>query len=112
MNLLANAISKAIVDYKNKLDASVQNQISFSDSKNKATQTSLSFKIQIAAGKKNIETKPYNFKGLKAGDKWCLCALRWVEASNNGCAPKLLLESTNIKTLDFVSLEKLLEHQA
>ena len=54
----------------------------------------------------------YNFKGLKAGDKWCLCALRWVEAYNNGCAPKLLLESTNIRTLDFVSLEKLLEYQA
>ena len=54
----------------------------------------------------------YNFKGLKAGDKWCLCALRWVEAYNNGCAPKLLLESTNIRTLDFVSLEKLIEHQA
>ena len=53
----------------------------------------------------------YNFKGLKAGDKWCLCALRWVEAYNNGCAPKLLLESTNIRTLDFVSLEKLLEYQ-
>jgi uncharacterized protein (DUF2237 family) len=54
----------------------------------------------------------YNFKGLKAGDKWCLCALRWVEAYNNGCAPKLLLESTNIRTLDFVSLKKLLEFQA
>ena len=54
----------------------------------------------------------YNFQGLKAGDKWCLCALRWVEAYNNGCAPKLLLESTNIRTLDFVSLEKLLEYQA
>ena len=54
----------------------------------------------------------YNFKGLKAGEKWCLCALRWVEAYNNGCAPKLLLESTNIRTLDFVSLEKLLEYQA
>ena len=53
----------------------------------------------------------YNFQGLKAGDKWCLCALRWVEAYNNGCAPKILLESTNIRTLDFVSLEKLLEYQ-
>ena len=53
----------------------------------------------------------YIAQGLKAGDKWCLCALRWVEAYNNGCAPKLLLESTNIRTLDFVSLEKLLEYQ-
>tara|TARA_B100001063_G_scaffold194235_1_gene185734 strand:- start:2 stop:403 length:402 start_codon:yes stop_codon:yes gene_type:complete len=58
-----------------------------------------------------IDIPTYNFKGLKAGDKWCLCALRWVEAYNNGCAPKLLLESTNIRTLDFVSLEKLLEYQ-
>ena len=59
-----------------------------------------------------IDIPIYNFTGLKAGDKWCLCALRWVEAYNNGCAPKLLLESTNIRTLDFVSLEKLLEYQA
>ena len=58
-----------------------------------------------------IDIPTYNFKGLKAGDKWCLCALRWLEAYNNGCAPKLLLESTNIRTLDFVSLEKLLEYQ-
>jgi len=54
----------------------------------------------------------YNFTGLKAGDKWCLCALRWVEAYNYGCVPKLLLESSNIRTLDFMSLEKLLEYQA
>ena len=59
-----------------------------------------------------IDIPIYNFTGLKAGDKWCLCALRWVEAYNNGCAPKILLESTNIRTLDFMSLEKLLEHQA
>ena len=58
-----------------------------------------------------IDIPTYNFKGLKAGDKWCLCALRWLEAYNNGCAPKILLESTNIRTLDFVSLEKLLEYQ-
>ena len=58
-----------------------------------------------------IDIPTYNFKGLKAGDKWCLCALRWLEAYNNGCAPKILLESTNNRTLDFVSLEKLLEYQ-
>jgi len=58
-----------------------------------------------------IDIPTYNFKGLKAGDKWCLCALRWLEAYNNGCAPKILFESTNIRTLDFVSLEKLLEYQ-
>ena len=53
----------------------------------------------------------YNFKGLKEGDKWCLCVSRWVEAYEAGCAPNVLLEATNIKTLDYVSFEKLLEHK-
>ena len=54
----------------------------------------------------------YNFKGLKEGDKWCLCVSRWVEAYEAGCPPNLLLEATNIKTLDYVSFEKLLEFKA
>ena len=33
----------------------------------------------------------YNFPGLRAGDKWCLCALRWREAMLAGCAPKVAL---------------------
>jgi len=76
----------------------------------------LGFMFDVVFSKKRgndltIDIPTYNFKGLKAGDKWCLCALRWLEAYNNGCAPKILLESTNIRTLDFVSLEKLLEYQ-
>ena len=47
----------------------------------------------------------YNFKGLKDGDKWCLCASRWVEAYEVGLAPKIILEATHIKTLDFISLQ-------
>ena len=54
----------------------------------------------------------YCFKGLKEGDKWCLCVSRWVEAYRAGCAPNLHLEATNIKTLDYVSLENLLEYKA
>ena len=53
----------------------------------------------------------YNFKGLKEGDKWCLRVSRWVEAYEAGCAPNVLLEATNIKTLDYVSFEKLLEYK-
>ena len=53
----------------------------------------------------------YRFKGLKSGDRWCLCAMRWEEARKAGCAPKVKLTSTNIKTLEFVTLEKLKEHQ-
>ena len=54
----------------------------------------------------------YNFKGLKDGDKWCLCVSRWIEAYKEGFAPKVLLESTHIKTLDYLSLEELLEYKA
>ena len=53
----------------------------------------------------------YRFKGLKNGDRWCLCAMRWEEARQAGCAPKVKLTSTNIKTLEFVALENLKEHQ-
>ena len=53
----------------------------------------------------------YNFKGLKNGDKWCLCISRWIEAHNAGCAPKIILEATNLKTLDYVSFETLLEYK-
>ena len=47
----------------------------------------------------------YNFKGLKDGDRWCLCASRWVEAYDVGLAPPVILESTHIKTLKFVSIQ-------
>ena len=53
----------------------------------------------------------YLFKGLKNGDRWCLCAMRWEEARQAGCATKVKLTSTNIKTLEFVTLENLKEHQ-
>ena len=47
----------------------------------------------------------YSFPGLKGGDKWCLCALRWVEAYRAGKAPKLILESTHELMLQIVPLE-------
>ncbi len=52
----------------------------------------------------------YNFPGLKPGDKWCLCALRWYEAYKAGVAPKLILEATHQKTLAYVPLEVLKEY--
>ena len=52
----------------------------------------------------------YNFPGLKAGDKWCLCASRWVEAEKAGKAPLVILEATHEKTLDFTSLETLVKY--
>jgi uncharacterized protein (DUF2237 family) len=52
----------------------------------------------------------YQFPGLKEGDKWCLCALRWREAYRHGAAPQVVLEATNEKTLEYVTMEELLEH--
>jgi uncharacterized protein (DUF2237 family) len=54
----------------------------------------------------------YQFPGLKAGDKWCLCAFRWREAYLEGFAPPVVLESTNKKALDYVKLEALKELKA
>jgi uncharacterized protein (DUF2237 family) len=52
----------------------------------------------------------FNFPGLKPGDRWCLCASRWKEALDAGCAPKVILESTHKETLRFVTLEELKRH--
>mgnify|MGYP003348939707 FL=1 len=52
----------------------------------------------------------YRFKGLKAGDRWCLCALRWKEALIAGVAPPVVLECTHERALSFVTLEQLQAH--
>ena len=52
----------------------------------------------------------YNFPGLKAGDKWCLCVSRWVEAEKAGKAPQVILEATHEKTFDYTSLETLIKY--
>lgn len=54
----------------------------------------------------------YSFPGLKAGDQWCVCALRWVEAYKNGQAPKLRLEATHQAMLQVVPLEVLKQFAA
>ncbi|MFT6756469.1 MAG: hypothetical protein ACJA0M_000344 [Chitinophagales bacterium] len=46
----------------------------------------------------------FGFKGLKAGDSWCVCAGRWLEAEKNGMAPRLHLKSTHIKALEIVPM--------
>ena len=52
----------------------------------------------------------FGFPGLKAGDRWCLCAARWREALQAGCAPRVVLGATHERTLDYVSLEDLKKH--
>ena len=52
----------------------------------------------------------YEFPGLKPGDRWCLCALRWKEAYDAGCAPPVILEACHERILDFIPLEALQSH--
>mgnify|MGYP001304968055 FL=1 len=52
----------------------------------------------------------FNFPGLKDGDRWCLCAMRWQEAFEAGVAPRVFLESCHQKALEFVNLEDLEQH--
>lgn len=52
----------------------------------------------------------WNFPGLRAGDRWCLCATRWREAWQAGEAPAVVLESTNEATTAIVPRSVLEEH--
>ena len=52
----------------------------------------------------------YEFPGLKAGDRWCLCALRWKEAYDAGVAPPLKPEATHEKALELIAKQALKEY--
>ncbi|HSR63416.1 MAG TPA: DUF2237 domain-containing protein [Gammaproteobacteria bacterium] len=50
------------------------------------------------------------FPGLKPGDRWCLCASRWLEAHEHGMAPKVYLARTHIRSLDVIPVELLRDY--
>lgn len=52
----------------------------------------------------------FDFPGLKAGDRWCLCASRWNEAFEAGVAPRVMLRSTHEASLRIVKLENLKQY--
>lgn len=52
----------------------------------------------------------FNFKGLQSGDRWCLCAARFLQAHDEGCAPAVHLASTHKRALEIVPLEILRQH--
>ncbi|MCP9858233.1 DUF2237 domain-containing protein [Cyanobium sp. Cruz-8D1] len=54
----------------------------------------------------------HSFPGLQAGDHWCVCAARWLEAYEDGMAPPVRLESSAIATLEVIPLEVLRAHAA
>ena len=54
----------------------------------------------------------FGFYGLEPGDRWCLCAPRWQEALEAGCAPMVTLEATEESALSYCTLEDLEKHAA
>jgi len=57
-----------------------------------------------SAGNDLVTPMPqYNFPGLKSGDRWCVCAARWVEAHTAGHACPIILKATSEAALQYVS---------
>jgi uncharacterized protein (DUF2237 family) len=74
--------------------------------KSRFTEEQIAFALK--QGNNLITPRPeHRFKGLKDGDKWCLCALRWKQALAAGVTPPVILESTHQKALEFVTLDQL-----
>ena len=67
--------------------------------------------LEFSAAHGNDLSAPQpRFAGLQPGDSWCLCASRWQEAFDAGCAPPVRLEATHIATLEWVTLADLQAH--
>ncbi|TGN19019.1 DUF2237 family protein [Leptospira idonii] len=63
---------------------------------------------QKTSGNDLMTPRPeYSFPGVRPGEKWCLCASRWLEAYRNGVAPLVFLESTHKRALEIIPLELL-----
>ena len=66
---------------------------------------------QREAGNDLVTPRPeYGFRGLRPGDRWCVCASRWQEAYDAGAAPPVVLASTHERALEVVALDALREH--
>jgi len=67
----------------------------------------------VAAGNDLVTPRPeWGFAGLVPGDRWCLCALRWLEAAREGSAPPVVLAATHADALRVIPLEILERHAA
>ena len=69
--------------------------------------------LEFSKSRGNDLTTPapqFGFPGLKAGDRWCLCASRWKEALDAGVAPPVVLQSTEESALQYVSLNELKQY--
>jgi uncharacterized protein (DUF2237 family) len=76
-----------------------------------AQMTAQFLQFSLARGNDLVTPRPlYRFPGLKAGDRWCLCAMRWQEALQAGVAPPVVLAACHENALRHVRLSDLQQH--
>ena len=75
------------------------------------TREFLDFQQQV--GNDLVTPQPgFGFPGLTPGDRWCVVAVRWLQALEAGVAPQVVLAATHERALDAVPLEALMQHAA
>lgn len=73
-----------------------------------AVMTSEFLEFTRSRGNDLLTPRPeYRFPGLRPGDRWCLCALRWREADEAGLAPPVVLAATHERALELIPRERL-----
>ena len=73
-----------------------------------AVMTEAFLEFTVEAGNDLVTPRPqWGFAGLVPGDRWCLCAARWLEAAQAGMAPPVVLEATHENVLKYVPLSAL-----
>jgi uncharacterized protein (DUF2237 family) len=75
------------------------------------TEEFLSFSA-LAGNDLSTPRPEWGFPGLSPGDRWCVCAARWLEAHDAGCAPAVVLGATHARVADAVPVDLLIEHAA
>ena len=66
---------------------------------------------QVSVGNDLVTPRPeYRFPGLVPGDRWCVVAVRWLQAHDDGAAAPVVLASTHARALDVVPLDLLQQH--
>jgi uncharacterized protein (DUF2237 family) len=73
------------------------------------TEQFLSFSRRIG-NDLSMPQPQFGFPGLRPGDRWCVCAARWLEAHDSGCAPPVLLAATHERALDLIEIDTLLDY--
>ncbi len=76
-----------------------------------AQVTAAFLEFSLARGNDLVTPRPeFRFPGLKPGDRWCLCAMRWQEALQAGVAPPVVLTACHENALRYVRLADLQQH--